>query len=223
MDKSSKKAAIYEFVLDKLLRGEYRFGEGISVKELGDQTGVSRQPIMSALNSLQERGFIKIMAQVGCSVAEPSSQEVSDFYHMFSVNEGLLASLAAQRGTPDGVRRLEEINDKIGLINPEHSDADISYRKLNLEFHHHLHHLACSPLVSRRQMANFELSDFFIVQSCGFKAHLGDVSDEHGEIIDALKRKDAVLAKAAAMEHIDSIAEQVVTAMKVVEDKDQAN
>lgn len=222
MNKSTKKAAIYDYILDKLMSRQYQFGENISVKELGEQTGVSRQPIMSALNNLQERGFVQITAQVGCSVADPWSHEVADFYRMFSANEGLIAALAAERGTPDEVRRLAEINEKIDHINPKHSDADVSYRKLNEDFHHHLHQMARSPLVSRRQMANFELSDFFIVQSCGFKAHLGDVSNEHDEIIDALRRKDSRAARAAAMEHIDSIAKQVTDALEEKESEELA-
>lgn len=73
--------------------------------------------------------------------------------------------------------------------------------------------MARSPLVSRQQMANFELSDFFIVQSCGFEAHLGKVTDEHEEIIAAIRAGDAAAAQTRAMEHINSIALQVVDAL----------
>jgi DNA-binding GntR family transcriptional regulator len=78
-------------------------------------------------------------------------------------------------------------------------------------------------MVSTRQMANFELSDFFIVQSCGFKAHLGEVTDEHGAIIAALKQRDAMLSQEVAMQHIDSIAKQVVAAMSVMENHGQSS
>lgn len=214
MNKSTKKAAIYDHILEKLMTRQYRFGEKIVVKELSEETGVSRQPIMSALSNLQERGFVEITAQVGCTVYRPDSRAVSDFYRLFSANEGLIAALAAERGSEDEKRRLVEINEKIGQINPAHSDADTSYRKLNEEFHHQLHQMARSPLVSRQQMANFELSDFFIVQSCGFEAHLSHVTGEHDEIIAAIRDGDGAAANAKAMLHIDSIALQVVDALK---------
>ena len=214
MNKSTKKAAIYDHILEKLMTRQYRFGEKIVVKELSEETGVSRQPIMSALSNLQERGFVEITAQVGCTVYRPDSRAVSDFYRLFSANEGLIAALAAERGSEQEKRRLVEINEKIGQINPAHSDADINYRTLNEEFHHQLHQMARSPLVSRQQMANFELSDFFIVQSCGFEVHLGDATDEHKHIIDAVQRADATAARNAAVMHIDSVAEQVVHALE---------
>lgn len=214
MNKSTKKAAIYDHILEKLMTRQYRFGEKIVVKELSEETGVSRQPIMSALSNLQERGFVEITAQVGCTVYRPDSRAVSDFYRLFSANEGLIAALAAERGSEDQKRRLVEINEKIGQINPAHSDADISYRKLNEEFHHQLHQMARSPLVSRQQMANFELSDFFIVQSCGFEVHLSDATDEHQGIIRGVAEGDATFARNAAMAHIDSVASQVVEALQ---------
>src|SRR5690554_501074 len=101
MNKSTKKAAIYDHILEKLMTRQYRFGEKIVVKELSEETGVSRQPIMSALSNLQERGFVEITAQVGCTVYRPDSRAVSDFYRLFSANEGLIAALAAERGSED--------------------------------------------------------------------------------------------------------------------------
>ena len=65
--------------------------------------------------------------------------------------------------------------------------------------------MARSPIVSTRQLENFELSDFFIVQSCGFSAHLKVVTDEHDEIIAALSTRNAEAAKKAAMDHIESV------------------
>jgi hypothetical protein len=46
--------------------------------------------------------------------------------------------------------------------------------------------MARPPIVSTRQLANFELSDFFIVHSCGFSAHLKVATEEHDEIIAIL-------------------------------------
>ncbi|MGV8864681.1 MAG: GntR family transcriptional regulator [Pseudomonas sp.] len=217
MQTLNKKIVIYQEILERLLTRRYLFGQKILVKEIGEETGVSRQPIMTALNQLQERGFVHITAQVGCQVVQPSSADVQDFYRMFASNEGLVARLAAERGTSAEVLRMREINEKIAQINPAHSDASASYRQLNVELHRHLHQMARSPIVSSRQMACFELSDFFIVQSCGFAEHLLTVTDEHDEIIAALAMRNGDAACAAAMEHIDSVAHQVTAAMRLSE------
>ncbi len=220
MQTPNKKVAIYQEILQRLLSRRYTFGQKILVKEIGESTGVSRQPIMTALNSLQERGFVQIIAQVGCQVVQPSADEVADFYRMFANTEGLIASLAAERGTPMEVARMRELNEKIARIHPAHSDASSSYSQLNVEFHRLLHEMARSPIVSTRQMANFELSDFFIVQSCGFSAHLQDVTEEHDEIIAALTVRNQKRAKKAAMEHIESVSRHVVDALKAPQPSD---
>ncbi|ANI53796.1 GntR family transcriptional regulator [Pseudomonas sp. DR 5-09] len=222
MHTPNKKVAIYQEILQRLLTRRYRFGEKIFVKEIGESTGVSRQPIMTALNSLQERGFVQIIAQVGCQVVQPSPDEVADFYRMFANTEGLIASLAAERGTPMEVARLQELNEQIARINPAHSDASESYRNLNVDFHRLLHAMARSPIVSTRQMANFELSDFFIVQSCGFQAHLPDVTGEHDEIIAALSTRNHKHCKAAAMAHIESVSRHVIEAMQRLHSEEMA-
>ncbi|WP_350600975.1 FCD domain-containing protein [Pseudomonas sp. 65/3-MNA-CIBAN-0223] len=128
--------------------------------------------------------------------------------------------VAAERGTPAEVARMRELNEKIANINPSHSDASDSYRNLNVEFHRLLHAMARSPIVSTRQLDNFELSDFFIVQSCGFNAHLPAVTDEHDEIIAALTTRNAKAAGKAAMEHIESVSRQVIEALQSHEDEE---
>jgi DNA-binding GntR family transcriptional regulator len=142
---------------------------------------------------------------------------VEDFYKMFAANEGLIASLAAERGTASQVLRLKEINDRIKQIIPTHSDSAETYRQLNVDFHKTIHSMANSPILSSRQIANFELSDFFIVQTCGFKAHLNAVSDEHDTIIAALESRDKERATQEAVSHIDSVARDVIGAMRDAE------
>jgi len=69
---ASKKNLIYEEILGRLFEGRYRFGAPIPVKEISEETGASRNPIMAALYRLQDNGFVRITAQ-----APPKSVVVS--------------------------------------------------------------------------------------------------------------------------------------------------
>ncbi len=209
METAHKKAFIFKEILQRLLGGHYRFGERIQVKALTAETGVSKQPIMTALNSLQERGFVRITAQVGCEVISPSLEEIEDFYRMFAAVEGVIAGLAASRASRDELLRLQAINDQLAAVAPDAQPAE-AYRRINVLFHRQLHDMAHSPLVSARQLANFELSDFFIVQTCGFDAHLDRVADEHQALIGAIASGDPKRASAAAQAHILSVSASVV-------------
>ncbi len=208
-----KKDAIFQEILERLLTGRYRFGDRILVKEISEETGVSRQPIMTALYNLQERGFVRITAQVGCEVVSPTPEGVADFYRMFAIIEGLIGELAASRASAEDIRLLRFINEGIANIDPDRPDRGEAYRKLNIEFHTQLHSMARSPLVCQRQLANFELSDFLIVQTCGFDFHLDDATDEHAFIIDAIAQGDAERARQASHEHIASVARNVAASL----------
>lgn len=208
METAHKKAFIFRELLQRLFAGRYRFGERIPVKELSEELGVSKQPIMTALNSLQERGFVRITAQVGCEVISPTADEIEDFYRMFAAVEAVIASLAASRATPEEIARLAEINQQLTAVAPDASPAEV-YRQINVLFHRQLHDMAHSSLVSSRQLANFELSDFFIVQTCGFDAHLDLVAQEHQAVIDAVASRDPRRAADAAQAHILSVSDSV--------------
>ena len=208
METAHKKAFIFRELLQRLFTGRYRFGERIPVKDLSEELGVSKQPVMTALNSLQERGFVRITAQVGCEVIAPTADEIEDFYRMFAAVEGVIAGLAASRATPEELARLAEINQQLTAVAPDTSPAE-AYRQINVLFHRQLHDMAHSSLVSSRQQANFELSDFFIVQTCGFDAHLHLVAEEHQAVIDAVASRDPERAAVAARAHILSVSDSV--------------
>lgn len=203
---SSKNVHIYRIIRAKLLAGFYDFGTPISVKEISEETGISRQPIMTALYRLQEHGFVDITAQVGCRVVQPSLQEVVDFYQMFAAIEGVIASMAAMRATPEGVTKLIDINQRIAILDPSAEHVDEQYRLLNIEFHTQLHALAQSPRVCARQQAYFDLSDFYLIQTNSFKQNLSFVNEEHQQIIDALIQKNSALATRLSHDHILSVA-----------------
>ena len=204
-----KKDAIREFVLERLLTRQYRFGRKISVKEIAEQTGASRQPIMAALASLQADGFVHIIAQVGCEVFSPSMREIEDFFLMFGRIEGLLAELAASRRQTAEVAALRAINAQILMLSSHQEDAAMRYRDLNHQFHHMVHAAARSPMLHTRQVINWTMSDVLICQTCGFLPNLEDAGQQHAAIIDAIEAGSAEQARAAAEAHIKAVASLV--------------
>lgn len=204
-----KKDAIREFVLERLLTRQYRFGRKISVREIAEQTGASRQPIMAALASLQADGFVHITAQVGCEVFSPSMREIEDFFLMFGRIEGLLAELAAIRRQPEEIAALRAINAQILALSSHEKDAAMRYRDLNHQFHHMVHAAARSPMLHTRQLINWTMSDVLICQTSGFLPNLKGAGQQHAAIINAIEAGSAEHARAAAEAHIKAVASLV--------------
>lgn len=205
----TKKDYIYQTIIEQLLSGRYGFGDPLQVKEISDATGASRNPIMAAMHLLQHNGFVRITAQVGCTVASPGREEVSDFYRMFAAIEQLIGEMAAARAAVAEIAELRRINQAIGALRAAQPKVEEKYRGLNVEFHLQLHEMAHSPIVCGRQFANFELSDFYLVQTGGFSAHLPFVHAEHEKIIQAIEARDASATGKAARAHIESVAKHL--------------
>ncbi len=146
-----KKDVVHQAVLDRLISRKYRFGDAVSVGELAELCGVSRQPIMTALSTLAADGFLTVTAQVGCSVVSPSLQEIGDFFLMFGRFEGLLSELAAQRGTKRAIADIAAINRRIATLDLADPRAGERYRLLNREFHVAIHAMAEAPCNSGSQ------------------------------------------------------------------------
>jgi len=204
-----KKDAVREFVLERLLNGQYRFGDKILVKQIAEQTGASRQPIMAALGGLRADGFVHITAQVGCEVIAPSMREIGDFFLMFGRLEGLLAELAASRRQPAEVVTLRSINAQILALSSRKQNSATHYRDLNHRFHGMIYAAARSPTLHARQVVNWVMSDVLICQTCGFLPNLKGAGRQHEAIIDAIDAGSADQARMAGEAHIQAVARLV--------------
>ena len=212
----SKSNEVYELVVDRLVRAHYAFGDRLLVKELGAETGASRQPIMSALNRLSAEGFVHIVPQVGCEIINPTPDEIGDFFKLFQRLEGLLGELAAKRRTGDDLIELKLAHQRLSMMEQSSEASPDRYLKLNQAFHRQLHLMAHSPILARKQKNNFNMIDFFIGQSVGF-GHLmsaGATLDEHEQIVDAIERQDSDRARQESEDHITAIAESVLASFK---------
>src|ERR1700675_3342635 len=164
----SKQSEIYDLLVQRLVSARYAFGERILVRELATEFGVSRQPIMTALNWLAADGFVRIIPQVGCKVISPDRNAIADFYLMFQRMEGLLAELAAARRTDQQLAELREQQRRIVSMAADQEALREHYAELNRNFHQTIAAMADSALVEEKKSANFNMSDFFINHAIGF-------------------------------------------------------
>ena len=204
-----KKDAVYRTILNCFLSCRYRLGDTVPVKALSEEIGVSRQPVMAALNRLATEGFVTITPQVGCQVIAPSPVEISDFFLLFGRHEGLMAELAAVRRTDRDLRAMRLANAAIAMITPACDDVVNDYRELNHKFHAAAHEGSHSPTLMARSQSAWTMSDFLIAQTYGFTPHLSDAATEHNAIMSAIEARDAPRARLSAERHILSVADLV--------------
>jgi len=103
------RTLVYDTVKDRIVTGHYQPGEWLSVDQLSESLGVSRQPVMDALRTLSAEWMVEIVPQVGCRVAEYEDQAILDFLRYVGGLQGRMAALAAERRTLDQMQRLREL------------------------------------------------------------------------------------------------------------------
>lgn len=153
-DLAGKAGEIGAELEERLVRGDYRFGEKLSIYNFAEEFGASRQPVASAVQYLATVGYLEIIPQVGCHVVSPSVQDVQDFYVLFARTEALIAHFAAERHTAPESDDLMAIAEELAL-NPFETNADRRMMADGIsDFHDRMSAMARSPILVDR-ISNF--------------------------------------------------------------------
>ena len=125
----------------RLLAGGYPPGSRISIEDVKDQFGVSKQPVMEAMRRLESIGIVEIVPQSGCRVAHYSAQEIRDFFNLFGRFEGEIAAAAATRRSEAQLVDLDNAWQRIADLEKlaDHQQRSRQYRFLNREYHLVIH------------------------------------------------------------------------------------
>ncbi|MBN9476994.1 MAG: hypothetical protein ABS43_15985 [Bordetella sp. SCN 67-23] len=156
---AGKTGRILQILQARFASGHYRFGEKLSVVDLAQEFGVSRQPIMTSMRDLAGDGFVIITPQVGCEAAAPDKNEIQDFFSVFAKMEGRMAGMAAERHDDADMVQLRAAQASF-----EQSPTGGGHWNLDSVSHFHsvIRHMARTPALANRigkfwHMANYIL------------------------------------------------------------------
>jgi DNA-binding GntR family transcriptional regulator len=204
-----KGDAIYQALKRQLLRGEYELGAALSVVDLAESVGASRQPVMEALKRLESEGFVRIIPQVGCRVVTPTTDEVRDFYEVFATMEGLVSRFAAERREPGDIEELKRASDALSLGAGSFDSS--RYAELNRAFHGLIHRCAKSRPAREAAEMYWDRSDFLIASTRPpfWQENVDHAQAEHEGLRDAVVAGAGKRAQKLAYEHIRSFGDAV--------------
>lgn len=198
---------VLEGLKARLISGGYTAGSRISIDEVRDEFGVSKQPVMEALRRLEAIGVVEIIPQSGCRVARYSAQEVKDFFSLFSRFEGEIAAAAASRRTESQLAEMDRAWEKVesleSMANPQ--ERARGYRSRNREFHLAIHRMAHSPVMADLSERMWDLSDFLITTNGGAQPlsdSLHERNQDHDLIRTAIRASNPEVARVAMESHI---------------------
>lgn len=206
----SLRGKVFRKLREDILSGVYKDGDELREITLGEELGVSRTPVREALRQLELEGLVKIIPNKGAYVTGITQKDVHDIYMIRSMLEGMCARWATMHITEQQIEELEEVI----LLSEYHLHKSGGKKvkqvsELDGKFHKILY------LASDSRILDHVLSDFHkYVQaartlSVGAKDRAAKSVEEHKEILEAIKNKDADRAEMLANKHIMNVMENL--------------
>jgi DNA-binding GntR family transcriptional regulator len=204
VSRTSQLDRAYDYIHNKLSRGELEPGRKLSRRRLAEEIGVSPALVQHALGQLEKAGLVECRAQSGTYVRE--------------LTEPYAASRAAERITPAQVRLLENSCRRYQGYEARISQAesDQEFWRIHSDiideeraFHGTIlsaagNHLLTSLIQSLRVLAHvpYDFARGSLLKTQELLKTQKSVSQEHLQIVQALKSRDGDLAQQTMRDHI---------------------
>lgn len=195
---------LYQVLRESIIRMVLMPGQGLSEKELAEIFSVSRQPVREAFIRLSEAGLVEVRPQRGTFVVKISQQAVLEARFVREAIEVAIVRLAASRGLPSAT--LVELHDLLERQRRciDSRDHDRFYR-LDESFHRTLIlgvHQQLAWKVVEAVRAHFDRVRYLSVPD---STPIDKLIDQHGHILDAIKRRDGAAAGQAMEIHLREV------------------
>jgi len=190
---------VYRRLRDAIQQGEFKSGRRVMEIEIAQWLNVSRTPVRDAIRRLESEGMLEHAPRNGLVVARLDRQAVMELYVMRETLEGTAAALCARHAAD------LEIQDLVDLVEHERQIQD-DLKLLpahNKRFHMAIHRGAHNRYLEKSLAA---ISDLGLLgaplMSLPHRAQAA--VEEHAQIVEAIRRRDAEAADEAARRHVQA-------------------
>ena len=200
---------IAAIVRDRILKGEYEIGEKIKENQIATELRVSRTPIREAFKLLENEGLIDYIPNRGCFAKGFTKQDVDDIYAVRAALEMLAVERSEERITDAEVAALEEEWELMEFYVRKKDSQKVL--ELNTAFHDIIYASTRSRFMAQVLRSYKGYIDKTRKSVFYDEAYLEAILNEHGEILDAIKRKDKEKAISAVSRHLEKSQDRAET------------
>jgi len=207
-DRPGRAVLAYDRLRELIVHGQLAPGSRIIETEIAERLGVSRTPVRSALQRLQQEGFI-VSGRDGersrAAVAPLTRDDSRELFEVVGALEGLAAARAARLPPEERNVLLEglekanqELQDLEGKANPERAryfDLDSAFHEVYVEAG------AGERLRSLHEAIKPQAERYIRLYVSVLTAEVGTSVAEHRRIIDAIRQGASDPAREAVFEN----------------------
>lgn len=195
----------YEFIKNKILRGELNYNEIYSETKIARDLSISKTPVRDAVQYLSQEKYVDIIPNKGFNLHEMSKQDFVETSEIRSAIEGYCVSRISIEHTTDRAKEtFNELNESLekqkAAINKsvdEFFDADrwfhsilVSYAK-NEEF------------INLIKNHSYRIRNF-IIRSLAYEGRMESAYSEHLDIYEQIKNGDTIKSYESVLFHMDN-------------------
>ncbi len=197
IEHSSLSKPIYNSLKTMILEKELKPGEKLVQEKLAAQLGVSRTPLMQALQMLENELLVESVPRRGMFVRNFSVDEMIDIYYCRESIECMAVRLVTLRADQKDIKALHQLFqpflDIEGAIDAE------KYQKVDEKFHNMLVKLSQNPVLKKMSKMSQILT---LVHSLGLLRPPEETLMEHLQIIEAMENGNFQQAELRMKNHI---------------------
>jgi DNA-binding GntR family transcriptional regulator len=129
----TKADIVYEALRERILSGELRPNERVTISHVARDLGVSDIPAREGVKRLHADGLLEFVTHKGAVVTSMDAADVEELFAIRSELESLALQRAAQTITTDQLAQLRELLD--AMAEAERAGDMEAYGRLNRAFH----------------------------------------------------------------------------------------
>lgn len=198
---------VFDAVAESLMRGDFRPGDQLTIREIALRLGTSTMPVREAVRRLAALGAIEVHPQRYLSVPQISAESYIEVAEMRKLLEGRAAFLACRKTTEAELRELRAIHTE--LTGTRASGDPTRLMQLNQQFHFGLYRLARSDLLLETITHLWLRAGPHIAHILDRQAESAGAADlltyfsAHDSLLRSVERRDADGAVAAVVADIE--------------------
>ena len=223
---------VYKQIVSMISTGKLKPAEKLpSEREMASDLEVSRQSIREALYRAKTMGLIEVRQGEGSFVLssvretlkppltvllEEEAERIFDFLEIRKLIEGWCAEKASGKATPENLEKMKEILKKMKGVVP----TEKAWERVDREFHISVV-AATQNVIAMHIMEALKdsFSSFFRLRRITTQSELkGLLCRQHNEIYRAISRRDPLLARQKAVEHLDFIEKRIKEDLKKMQE-----
>lgn len=197
----TKTELVVETIRTAILIGDVLPGAKVTEQQVRDALKVSSSPVREAFHHLEAEGLLTRKPHVGTTVTSMGVEDAKELYKMQSLLQGVAVQICNNKLSDEDIAEADRLNLQMKKMIRKKIDVKL-IRVINYKFHMLLCGVNIYPWLTRTISALWIRLPTQSIWMVPERPPL--IVREHENILNAVKKKDGVLAGTLISEHLDN-------------------